>query len=176
MNLLEDGKLPRLNVEGVYEVALVFGDGEEALKGDELGLVVVPLDLTDVAVLMTIDAGLSVDAMPSDHEVFAISGLVLEVGLVSVGVSVDSSVLDIEILAVAVKAFSLIFVDLVTSFRLFRRRSDNSWTLFEAMVVVGVVGGPKEVVKWPSLLLVDFDGFCHAFLFVNFQVQLIKLL
>ena len=176
MNLLEDGKLPRLNVERVYEVALVFGDDKEAFKCDELSLVVVPLDLADMAVLMTVDAGVTVDTMTSHHEVFAISRLVLHVALVSVGTSVCSSVLNIEVLAVAIEAFSLMFVDLVTSFSLFRRRLDYSWTLLEAMVVVEVVAGPKEVVKRPSLLLIYLDGFGHAFQFVNFQVQLIKLL
>ena len=62
MNLLENWELSRLNVKGVHEIALVFRNGKEALKGDELGLVVVPLDLADVTVLVTVSAGVSMSA------------------------------------------------------------------------------------------------------------------
>ena len=62
MNLLENWELSRLDVKGVHEIALVFRIGKEALEGDELGLVVVPLNLADVAILVTVGAGVSVGA------------------------------------------------------------------------------------------------------------------
>ena len=138
MNLLENWELPRLNVKGVHEVALVFRHRKEALKGDEFGLIVVPLDLADVAVLVTVDASVSVGAKASDHEVFAVSGQVIHVAMVSVG----GSVRVIEILAVAAEAFSLMFVELVTSLRPFHRRSDFRWTHLEAAGVGSGVARP----------------------------------
>ena len=48
---------------------------------------------------------------------FAVSGQVIQVAVVSV----SASVIVIKVLAVAAEAFSLIFVELLTSLRLFHR-------------------------------------------------------
>ena len=125
MDVLEDWEFARLYFEVVHEIGLIFADGKETFKRDEFRLVVVAPDLADVAIFMAVDAGVSVGAMPTDHEVFAVP---CQVGGVSVSMSMRVG--GVVVLTVATEALvSLILIRLLSPMLPFHRRPVLARTL-----------------------------------------------